>query len=96
MGDLLSGEENIESTQPTKELLVMCRSVRQEPALRKLIEQSDDATLLSRLKTAHPHFHQMCVNYIDKYGDRTIGEMKLETLTLRYDPRFLFTILKTI
>ncbi|KLR21059.1 phosphoenolpyruvate synthase [Enterobacter hormaechei subsp. hoffmannii] len=94
MGDLLSGEENIESTQPTKELLVMCRSVRQEPALRKLIEQSDDATLLSRLKTAHPHFHQMCVNYIDKYGDRTIGEMKLETLTLRYDPRFLFTILK--
>ncbi len=94
MGDLLSGEENIESTQPTKELLVMCRSIRLEPTLRKLIEQNDDSMLLSLVKTAHPHFHQMCVNYIDKYGDRTIGEMKLETLTLRYDPSFLFKILK--
>lgn len=94
MGDLLSGEEGIESTQPTKKLLVMCQYVRSKPALRKLIEQGQGATLLNQLKTQDAHFYRQCVGYIDKYGDRTMGEMKLETLTLRYDPRFLFTILK--
>ncbi|MFV0548337.1 MAG: phosphoenolpyruvate synthase [Limnobaculum xujianqingii] len=94
MGDLLSGEEDIESTQPTKELLIMCQYVRSKPELRKLIEQGQGATLLNQLRTQDADFHRQCISYIDKYGDRTMGEMKLETLTLRYDSRFLFTILK--
>lgn len=92
--NLLSGEEGIESTEPTKMLLRMCAELRQRPALRTLVEKGDNATLLEHIQVQDPAFHLHCLDYIEKYGDRTMGELKLESVTLRQDPSFLFAILK--
>jgi pyruvate,water dikinase len=92
--NLLSGEEGIESTEPTKFLLRLCAYVRTQPALRTLVEQADNATLLARVQVQDPVFHAQCQDYIERYGDRTIGELKLESVTLRQDTSFLFAILK--
>jgi len=92
--NLLSGEEGIESTEPTKLLLRMCAYVRTQPALRELIEQADNASMLGRVQVWDADFHKQCLHYIEQYGDRTMGELKLESVTLRQDPSFLFAILK--
>jgi pyruvate,water dikinase len=62
--------------------------------MRTLVEQGDNATLLEHIQVQDPAFHQHCLDYIEKYGDRTMGELKLESVTLRQDPSFLFAILK--
>ncbi|MCJ8169130.1 phosphoenolpyruvate synthase [Atopomonas sediminilitoris] len=92
--NLLSGEEGIESTEPTKWLLSMCADVRHNAALRELISQHDNATLLARVQVLDSAFYQRCLDYIERYGDRTMGELKLESITLRQDPSFLFAVLK--
>jgi pyruvate,water dikinase len=92
--NLLSGEEGIESTEPTKFLLRLCAYVRTQPALRELVAQGDNATLLARVQVQDPAFHAQCLEYIERYGDRTMGELKLESVTLRQDPSFLFAVLK--
>ena len=92
--NLLSGEDGIESTEPTKLLLRMCAYVRTRPELQALIEQADNASLLGRVQVQDKDFHGQCLHYIEAYGDRTMGELKLESITLRQDPSFLFAILK--
>lgn len=92
--NLLSGEEGIESTEPTKQLLRMCAYLRATPALQVLLEETDNAQLLARIQVQDRDFHGQCLDYIERYGDRTMGELKLESVTLRQDPSFLFAILK--
>lgn len=92
--NLMSGEEGIESTEPTKFLLRMCAQLRTQPELKALIQHGDNATLLGRVQVADPAFHRQCLDYIERYGDRTMGELKLESITLRQDPSFLFAVLK--
>lgn len=92
--NLLSGEEGIESTEPTKFLLGLCAYVRTQPVLRELVESADNASLMARVQVQDPRFHARCQEYIERYGDRSIGELKLESITLRQDPSFLFAVLK--
>jgi rifampicin phosphotransferase len=92
--NLLSGEEGIESTEPTKMLLSMCDQLRADPSLRALVESHANDQLLDRLQLAAPDFYQRCCDYIERYGDRTMGELKLESITLRQDPSFMFAVLK--
>lgn len=92
--NLLSGEEGIESTEPTKFLLRMCDYLRAKPELRALVEQGDNNRLLDVLLIADSEFHRQCLEYIERYGDRTMGELKLESITLRQDPAFMFAVLK--
>lgn len=92
--NLLSGEEGIESTEPTKMLLSMCDDVRADAALRQLLESTGNDELMAALQVNAPEFHARCQEYIERYGDRTMGELKLESITLRQDPAFMFSVLK--
>ncbi|MDO8329062.1 MAG: phosphoenolpyruvate synthase [Fluviicoccus sp.] len=92
--NLLSGEDGIESTEPTKMLLRMCAYIRTQPTLRTLVETGDNHSLLARIQVHDANFHTQCLDYIERYGDRTIGELKLESVTLRQDTAFLFAVLK--
>jgi len=98
--NLLSGEEGIESTEPTKVLLELCAMVRKKPELRRVLEapagtlSHGKGDLLGQIQVLDPDFHHRCLDYIERYGDRTMGELKLESVTLRQDPGFLFSILR--
>jgi pyruvate,water dikinase len=92
--NLLSGEEGIESTEPTKMLLSMCDDLRADPALRETVESTANEQLMATLQVHAPAFHARCEEYIERYGDRTMGELKLESITLRQDTAFMFSVLK--
>ena len=92
--NLMSGEEGIESTEPTKMLLSFCDDIRTDNALADTIHSTENRQLLVRLKKNHPVFGKKCLDYIERYGDRCIGEMKLESISLRQDASFMFAVIK--
>jgi pyruvate,water dikinase len=92
--NLMSGEDGIESTEPTKYLLGLADTIRQNQELITVFKSTSNDRLMPVLQAQWPEIFQRCQIYIERYGDRTMGELKLESETLRHDPAFLFQILR--
>ena len=92
--NLLSGESGIESTEPTKYLMRLTEQVRNDQSLLTVFNNTGNEFLLGVLKVKNKNFYQDCLIYIELYGDRSIGELKLETETLRKKPGFMFAVIK--
>jgi phosphohistidine swiveling domain-containing protein len=88
---LMGGEPGIESTEPTRFLLRLAREARDDDALRAALEGADS---LGALRALSPAFAAEIDRYIERYGDRVMGELKLETVTLREDPGFVIRVLR--
>lgn len=93
--DLLCGEGNLESAEPTRAILRMAALAEAEPDLKALLLQvpADDALEALR-QSPFTAFLAAVEQYIDHYGFRCMNEMKLEQRDLHQDPAFLFTCLK--
>ncbi|MCP4871082.1 MAG: phosphoenolpyruvate synthase [Proteobacteria bacterium] len=88
---LMSGEEGIESTEPTKALIRLAAYARTEPALADAVRSwPADADALA----GDAEFQRQLAAYIERYGDRVMGELKLETITARTDQTFVFDCLR--
>ncbi len=93
---LMAGEEGIESTEPTKFLIRLCAIIRADPVLLEGFASVGNVHLMDWLQVRAPEFHARCRDYVERYGDRTMGELKLETVTLRQDPAFLFAMIRNL
>lgn len=91
---LLSGEEGIKSTEPTKRLLKLAHEVEKQPALAAIFDRVDDESLAFVLGQQAPEFWTDCQGFIEEFGDRTMGELKLETVTMRQNPAFMFAMIR--
>jgi rifampicin phosphotransferase len=94
--DLLCGEGNLESAEPTRELIRMAGLIQADPALRALLEAtpSEDCMEVLESHAGFAEFRQRVHRYIDLYGFRCMNEMKLEEKDLYQDTSFLFVCLK--
>lgn len=91
---LMAGEQGIESTEPTKRLLAICEAMREHPGLVSAMLKNDFADPMNYLRLHYPAIFEKCLQYIEDYGDRSMGELKLESVTIRQNPRFMFSILR--
>ncbi len=93
--DLLCGDGNLESAEPTRELIRMGAMVAANPELKALIERTpaEDCRELIE-QSPHKEFRDRVAKYIDRFGFRCMSEMKLEQRDLTMDPSFLFVCLK--
>jgi rifampicin phosphotransferase len=91
---LMGGEEGIESTEPTRMLLRLARDARSDEGLKATIEDGSPEAALARLEVDFRPFAELIHTYIERYGDRVMGELKLETITLREDPAFVIRVLR--
>lgn len=87
--DLLCDAAGSESIEPVHSLLGLASEVRREPALRVFLESQRQHYDPAALENAYPAFMQLWLRHLDRYGDRALGELKLETVTLREDPRLM-------
>ena len=95
LNDLLAGEGNLESAEPTKSLIRMAGYISTRPTLQTLIEETPSPDCLEALnQSLHQEFFQQVVAYIDRFGFRCMNEMKLEEIDLYADPSYLFACLK--
>jgi len=91
--DLLCGEPGMESTLPTRHAMEMAAEIRKSAALTALFEQHDDTGVLARV-AEHPALNTWLTTYLDRFGDRCMEELKLETRSLRDDPGFVIATLR--
>jgi pyruvate,water dikinase len=95
LADLLSNIEGIESLQPTRILVALAGRLRRRPELRAALLTEPPAAAFTALCEASPDVERTLVDFVERYGDRCAGELKLESTTLRDDPSFLVQMLRS-
>ena len=91
--NLLSGEGGMISAEPVARLRKLAAAIAKDAELKGALERSD-AEFLGALER-HPGISAEYRSYLEKFGDRCIGELKLETVTYRENPSMLLDILRS-
>lgn len=94
--DLLCGEGDIKSTEPTKKLMAIARAARNSEALLKVL-QTASPEAAATMVNSEPEFSWFAAEieeYLQQYGFRCMNELKLEEGSLRDRPEFVYQILK--
>ena len=90
--DLLSGE-NLESINPTKELVRISDYIKSNPLVCSAFLARNNQIEINHLKNIDPKLFTMVKKYIDKYAHRVPGELKLESLSLQENAKPILSIL---
>ena len=88
--DLLCNEGGIISSEPAKRIKEMAKLIKDNDEIIKLLE-CKDALYIQKELPKYPEFNKKLNEYLDKFADRCLEELKLETLTLRDNPLNLYT-----
>ncbi|MBC7545088.1 MAG: hypothetical protein H7338_20370 [Candidatus Sericytochromatia bacterium] len=92
--DLLAGEGGIESTQPTKRLLAMAQALQQIPNAHGILVDMNHFAAALDDDPALAAIRADWIDYMQRYGDRCMNELKLEEPSLREQPAFLLQMLR--
>jgi pyruvate,water dikinase len=93
--ELLAGEGGIESTQPTKRLMAMAKRIQGMPRAMEVLKVSPEAFFAAI--ESEPELASLKAEVADwlvRYGDRCMNELKLEEPSLREKPEFMATMLR--
>lgn len=91
--DLISGEGGMISAEPVSRLRKLAKGIVSEPDAKDALMRSNEDFL--RILERYPGICEDYRSYLQKFGDRCIGELKLETVTYREDPAMLLDILRS-
>jgi phosphohistidine swiveling domain-containing protein len=91
---LMSGEEAVASTEPTRRLMAVARAIRADAGLMHALSNGEPAEAFERLRDRSPQVRARLDEFVRLFGDRCMGEMKLETISVRQDPSFIVQILR--
>lgn len=89
--DLLCGQGDLESTEPTKTLMKIAARIDKEGGRTRewlLSKSPDDAWKDLKSDSSLGGVHLEVMDFLDKYGFRCINELKLEENDLHDDPSF--------
>ena len=92
--DLLCGTTGVSSAEAVMEMLSIKDMILNSRNYKELFELSVDEIMTYYDAEKYKKLFDSIKNYISKYGDRTLEELKLETPTLRHDPKRFIKLLK--
>ncbi len=87
-GEFLQRKEGIISTEPARRIVEMAAIAAQDQRLLKSLQSADTQERATAIE-ANPGFRQAYEAYLDRFGDRCLEELKLESITTRDDPTSL-------
>ena len=89
--DLLCGSRDIISTGPIHACMAIAKAVGQDAEAKAFVPGNDPAAFLLALREGRfPAIKPMVDDYLHRFGERCVGELKLETVSHAQDPtRFL-------
>ena len=95
--DVLIGGKAIVTTKPAELIAEMVEKLYADPELKALFEKETLSIIWRKLQTESRFktFYQSIEAYIDQFGDRTVGELKLETKTYRQHPEMFVEVLQS-
>ncbi|GAB3132620.1 hypothetical protein GCM10027289_21110 [Tsukamurella serpentis] len=86
----------VQSAEPARAMTALARTAVAEPALRELIETADPQAVHSVVSSgAYPEFAADLAEYLQRYGYRSLDELKLEVPDLREDPSSVYLMLRS-
>ena len=92
--DLLCDEGGIISSEPAKRIKQMAKLIKDNNELINVLE-SGDVLFIKKEIHKYPEFEKLINEYLDKFSDRCLQELKLETLTLKENPISLYGSIST-
>jgi phosphoenolpyruvate synthase/pyruvate phosphate dikinase len=91
--DLMFGVSGMDSIAPVKSMVKMAKLVTENPELKSKLNSLilTNTPFIKSLvdNKAELKFRKVFINHIEKFGDRGMEELKLETITFREDPVLL-------
>ena len=91
--DHLHQDQALPSLAPMLALQALAQQAQDDAALVALLREGAPG-LFEILAAEYPAFAAAVQTYIARYGDRVMGELKLETVTMRVDPHVLLRYLR--
>jgi pyruvate,water dikinase len=83
--DLVGGEGGMVSAEPAARVREMAAEARKDPVLAEKLRSGSCSSIRAALG-AHPGLEAMVQAYLQRFGDRCLEELKLESSTLLDDP----------
>lgn len=83
--DLVGGEGGVVSAEPAVRVRALAALVRSDAVFAEQLRSASLPTVLIAAR-ARPAFWQAYQEYLDRFGDRCLEELKLESATLEDDP----------
>lgn len=87
--DLLCGSGGMVSTEPAERVREMADIARADPALVLVLCRGSLADIMRQVES-NPALRARYESYLQKFGERCLDELKLESSTLHDDPLMLF------
>ena len=85
--DLLAGNSNIISTEPVKRILEISNLIQKDENSTQFFKENSPEIIWKDLENdAFPNIKNTIDNYLQKFGERCVGELKLETVSFSQDP----------
>jgi rifampicin phosphotransferase len=93
--DLLCGSRDIISTEPIHACMSIARTISDNADAKLLFTTQAPETIWKTLtEGAHPIVKQAIDAYLLRFGERCVGELKLETMSYAQDPARLIAVLR--
>ncbi|MBQ9012889.1 MAG: phosphoenolpyruvate synthase [Bacilli bacterium] len=92
--DLLCNEGGIISAEPARRIKDMANMIKGDNELINLL-LCDDILYIKKNLSKYPKFNEKLNEYLDKFSDRCLEELKLETKTLKDNPSSLYVSIAT-
>jgi pyruvate,water dikinase len=86
--NLLCGEGGIISAEPARRVRELAQIAARHPNLAASLQGGTLSEMTEELRRV-PEFSQAYQAYLEKFGDRCLDELKLESATLHDDPTLL-------
>lgn len=94
--DLLCGARDIISTDPIRRCLEISALVNADAEAKALFERHDEQHIWKELQRGHfPAILEKVNEYLRLWGDRCVGELKLETVTYKQNPPAFVKIIRS-
>lgn len=94
--DLLCGSQDIISVEPIHRSMAIAKAVSENAEVKVLfVEKSAAQIWQTLLGGAHPEIKQMIDDYINRFGDRCVGELKLETVSYAHNPALFVKVIQS-
>lgn len=93
---LLAGSEDVLTTQPMKELPKIARAIVNDAPLLLVAKEGSAEELYQALQQPeHAAAWKLFTEYIQVWGERSVAELKLETITYHQNPLLLVRLLQS-
>src|SRR5690606_28248335 len=94
--DLLCGSKDIISVEPIHRSIALATEISANEELKKLFSDHTPTEIWKLLEdNKHNSIREKLEAYIEKFGERCVGELKLETTSFKQDPSLFMATLKS-